>query len=359
MIFVLFSGSGLDVGRRFRPGTGRTVVRENHGAVDAPRLRCIAKTQTTSGDGRLKTLIGAYFFEESVFNINGLPLFTDIDANGDGILNHLDCEAALPVSCNFQNQFHQRKTSVAFYTDDSYKISDQLTLRGGLRFTHDKATLSGFTSQSFGTDGVLISNLIPGRATDLSATTGRGFTTNNVSPKIGIDYRTSSGTLLCATYSRGYRGGSFNGQSYFLPEELSTTKSETVSDYEIGSKTSLLDRRLELNTSVFYYDYKNQQFIDVDPATGAQPLVNLPLSRIFGAELEFAARPVRVLKITGGISLLDTRVKQGTLSDSSTTGWAIRARLVRPWRSSFDSSANAGRVPLRCRRHQAQLPGLV
>ena len=277
----------------------------------------------TTGQGRFKALLGAYYFDERIFNINGLPLFTDIDANGDGVLNHLDCEAASPVGCNFRNQFHQRKTSVALYTDDSYKISDQLTLRGGLRFTHDKATLSGFLSQELGTDGVVIANLIPGNATDLSATTDRGFTTNNVSPKIGLDYKTAGGTLLYATYSRGYRGGSFNAQAYFLPEELSTTKSETVSDYEIGSKTSFFDRRLELDSAIYYYDYKNQQFIDVDPLTGAQPLVNLPLSRIFGAEFELAARPIRQVRISGGISLLNTRVKEGTLGGQSIVGNSI------------------------------------
>ena len=69
---------------------------------------------------------------------------TDVDANGDGVVNHLDCEVASPVACNFQNQFHQHKTSVALYTDDSYKITDQLTLLGGLRFTHDEAALRGF-----------------------------------------------------------------------------------------------------------------------------------------------------------------------------------------------------------------------
>ena len=277
----------------------------------------------TTGDSRFKTLIGVYYFDERIFNINGLPLFTDIDANGDGVVNHLDCEAASPVACNFVNQFHQHKTSGAWYTDDSYKISDQLTLRGGLRFTHDEAALRGFMGQEFGTDGVLIANLIPGSTTDLSATTGRSFTTNNLSPKIGLDYKTSGGTLLYATYSRGYRGGSFNGQAYFLPEELSTTKSETVTDYEIGSKTSLLDRRLELNGAAFYYDYKNQQFIDVDPLTGAQPLVNLPLSRIFGAELEFAARPISAVRITGGICLLNTKVQQGTLGGQSIVGNSI------------------------------------
>jgi iron complex outermembrane receptor protein len=258
-----------------------------------------------------------------IFNVNGLPLFTDIDTNGDGVINHLDCEAASPVACNFRNQFHQRKTSAALYTDDSYKISDQLTLRAGLRFTHDKAELRGFVSQEYGMDGVLIANLIPGSTTDLNATANRGFTTNNVSPKIGLDFKPSADTLLYATYSRGYRGGSFNAQAYFLPEELSTTKSETVTDYEIGSKTTLFDHRLELDSAAFYYDYQNQQFIDVDPNTGAQPLVNLPKSRIFGAELEIAARPVRNVRVTGGIALLNTKVQEGTLDGQSIVGNSI------------------------------------
>lgn len=277
----------------------------------------------TTGDGPFHALVGAYFFDEVIFNVNGLPLFTDIDANGDGVVNHLDCEAASPVACNFRNQFHQRKTSGALYTDDSYKLTDQLTLRAGLRFTHDKADLRGFTAQEYGTDGVLIANLIPGSTSNLNATTSRGFTTNNVSPKVGLDYKPSADTLVYATYSRGYRGGSFNAQAYFLPEELSTTKSETVTDYEIGSKIGLLDHRLELDGAIFYYDYRNQQFIDVDPNTGAQPLVNLPKSRIFGGEIEIAARPVREVRITGGVALLSTKVQQGTLDGQSIVGNSI------------------------------------
>ena len=38
-----------------------------------------------------------------------------------------------------RNRFDQLKTSVALYTDDSYRINDRLIVRGGLRFTHDNA----------------------------------------------------------------------------------------------------------------------------------------------------------------------------------------------------------------------------
>ena len=277
----------------------------------------------SKGDAPLQFLLGVYYFNESVFNSSALDLFTDIDANLDGVLNHNDCLDGFPVGCDIRNRFDQHKTSTAIYSDDSYKLSDRFTLRGGLRYTYDTAGLANFSSQAFGTDGDLVLNLIPGSATDLYATTGRHFNTSNLSGKAGLDFKLDSDTLLYLLFSRGYRGGSFNGQAYFSSEELSTTKSELVTSYELGAKATLFDRRLQVNTSAFYYDYQNQQFIDVDPVTGAQPLVNLPKSRILGAEVEILARPVRAVTIRGGAGFLNTRILEGTLGGQDVRGNSI------------------------------------
>jgi iron complex outermembrane receptor protein len=277
----------------------------------------------SKGNAPFQFLLGGYYFYESVFNASTLRLFQDIDANLDGVLDHNDCVAAFPIGCDVRNRFDQKKTSVAIYSDGSYKLTDRFTLRGGLRYTHDRATLSNFDSQAYGTDGVLVMNLIPGSTTDLNATTGRSFTSGNVSGKVGLDFKATPDSLLYLLFSRGYRGGSFNGQAYFSSEELSTTRSEIVNAYEMGAKNTLLERRLQLNTSAFYYRYENQQFIDVDPVTGAQPLVNLPKSRIFGAEVELLARLARRVKISGGAGFLDTKILEGTLGGQDVRGNSI------------------------------------
>ena len=44
------------------------------------------------------------------------------------------------MACIFHNQFDQLRNSWALYTDDSWALTDQLKLRGGLRYNHDKAT---------------------------------------------------------------------------------------------------------------------------------------------------------------------------------------------------------------------------
>jgi len=277
----------------------------------------------SKGDAPFQYLLGAYYFNESVLNSSALDLFTDIDANLDGALDYKDCLDGFPVGCDIRNRFNQRKTSTAIYNDDSYKLSDQFTLRGGLRYTYDTASLSNFYSQVFGTDGVLVMNLIPGSDTDLYATTGRHFTNGNLSGKVGLDFKPNEDTLLYLLYSHGYRGGSFNGQAYFSSEELSTTKSEIVTSYELGAKATLFDKRLQINTSTFYYGYQNQQFIDVDPVTGAQPLVNLPKSRIIGAEIEILARPIRAVTIRGGAGFLNTRILEGSLGGQDVRGNSI------------------------------------
>jgi len=111
----------------------------------SPRnLRITHRAAPLNSDRRL-------FFDERIFNINGLRYSWTLMPMRTGPQS-LDCEAAIPIGCNFQNQFHQHKTSVAVYTEIAIR-SPSVTLRGGLRFTHDKATLS-VSWPSVRTDGV-------------------------------------------------------------------------------------------------------------------------------------------------------------------------------------------------------------
>lgn len=270
--------------------------------------------------GPFNFTLGAYYDNEKVYNRTLFPFWQDIDFDGNGSFDSGDCLAAFPLGCKVQNSFNQKKQSLAVYSDASFKIDEHFTLRGGLRYTHDKGDLTNFISQAIGSDDVALINLIPGSLTDIDATTGRTYRKDNLSGKIGIDFEPAPDLLFYASYSRGYRGSAFNAQALFDPSELTVAKPETISSYEAGFKSQLFGRMLQLNGAAFHYDYRNQQFIDIDPVSAAQRLVNLPESRIMGAELELVARPVASLRLNGSISLLDTKVKEGTLQGSSIVG---------------------------------------
>ena len=277
---------------------------------------------TSDYAGPLNFILGTYYNQERANDTATNHFFADIDVNGDGVINFKDCIASLarklaPVACAQHNQFEQTVDGSALYTDVNYAVTEKVKLRGGLRYTHDKGTLQDFLAQITGNDGVPVVNTIPGGAI-LNATTGRDFSTNNVSGKAGIDYTPMSSVLLYLNYSRGYRRAAFNAQA-FSANQLNTAKPEIVDAVEGGLKSELLDRRLLLNGAIFWYGYKNQQF--VDPGTGVvQQLIGLPKSRIVGEEIEVAYRLTEDITLSGNVSQLNTEILQGVSSGINVAG---------------------------------------
>ena len=267
---------------------------------------------TSDFDGPFNYILGAYYNHEKVFNQATLGIGKDIDSDGLPGVTEADCAIGFPVGCLFDNSFDQVKESFALYSDVSFDLTEQLKLRGGLRYTHDDGKQKNARADAFGANGVLLANLIPPMSLH--------YETDNISGKIGLDYTLSNGALLYGNYSRGYRGRSFNAQAFFDPSELSIAKPETVDAFEAGAKTQFADRRVTLNMAAFYYRYENQQFINVDPLTAAQTLQNIPRSRIMGGEVELIARASERLTLRGGLGLVDTKIEKGVVSGVDVAG---------------------------------------
>ncbi|TLY61338.1 MAG: TonB-dependent receptor, partial [Gammaproteobacteria bacterium] len=138
-----------------------------------------------------------------------------------------------------------------------------------------------------------------------------GKDTNNVSGKIGLDWKPGEGLLAYASISQGYRGVAFNGQAYNNPGELTFADPEKLTSYELGLKTELWDRRAVFNVAAFHYDYKNQQFLDAFtlPGVGGTLFhtINAPRARIDGAEFEFRAKATADLEILSSLGLMSRR----------------------------------------------------
>jgi iron complex outermembrane receptor protein len=142
---------------------------------------------SSNGEGSFNFITGLYYNRETTDVLAENRFFRDIDVSGDGLFNVNDCKASValklaPVACGQRNSYDQVKTSTAAYTDSSYEITPAIKLRGGLRFTHDTGSLDNFYAQLVGAgDSIPLINTIPGSTTNLFATTGLGFQTNNVS----------------------------------------------------------------------------------------------------------------------------------------------------------------------------------
>lgn len=197
-------------------------------------------------------------------------------------------------------------TSFDLFADVSFSVTDRLEISAGVRYTMDDRTTS-FGSSTIGGRSVL---------GGLVAATQLGATGNPVAigqanailgalqspavqaiptallPNFGITfqptanngdvsdvsdddadftwrlvarYELNDDANLYASYARGRRpavlavGGP--AAPYGAPR-FDVVDAETVDSFEVGLKTALLDRRLRLDTAIYYYDYDNFQTVE-------------------------------------------------------------------------------------------------
>ena len=71
--------------------------------------------------------------------------------------------------------------------------------------------------------------------------------------------------LYYLSYSEGFRSGGFNGRWGNAFTATTPYDPETVTNIEVGVKSTLMNNRLRLNVAVFDMEYDDKQ-IDVDVA---------------------------------------------------------------------------------------------
>lgn len=222
------------------------------------------------------------------------------------------------------------------YAQATYKLTEQLAVTGGLRYTWDytKVISRGITYPSLPNGGnpplgvcqdvLKFGN--PGSVTNVNRAEENcqsSFTTKSDKPTwiIGLDYKPMEDILVYAKYARGYRAGGVKPEA----SGLETFQPEKVDSYEVGFKTSWRGPvRGTFNVSAFYNDFSNQQLTaSAQPCCGnpnttpQQIIVNAGQSRIKGVEVEASVQPFRGLTIDGSYAYLDTELKSASLTGIS------------------------------------------
>ncbi|MET0546395.1 MAG: TonB-dependent receptor, partial [Caulobacterales bacterium] len=91
-------------------------------------------------------------------------------------------------------------------------------------------------------------------------------------------------------------------------------KQEQLTSYEVGAKFAAFDRTLRVNSSVFFYDYKDKQvytyFPLPAPLAGVSSFIsNVPKSEIRGFDVDASWTPTRHFTLRGAVTYLDSEAK--------------------------------------------------
>jgi iron complex outermembrane recepter protein len=109
-------------------------------------------------------------------------------------------------------------------------------------------------------------------------------------PKVTLDY-TFGGTLLYASYSKGFKSGAYN---IATPADPGPVNPETLNAFEIGFKSRVANW-LRWNGAAYDYDFSNIQTQLVDGTTGRTSIQNAASARAHGIETQLTVAPVHDL----------------------------------------------------------------
>ncbi len=243
--------------------------------------------------------------------------------------------------------------SYAVYGQLDWKLTPELKLTGGFRFTYDKKTAAeearfvAFDNLSPGVGfglpsgaGVnpyqlgaympavdITSNLTNSGSTSgvlakgvtcaaTFATTGQfagdrtrclGDHSSAPTGTAGIEWTPDSKTLVYARYNRGYKAFGLNAGNLSATPEAAP---ETVDDIEGGFKKTF-GHTLVVDAAVFYYNYSNAQVPLGFPVGGINltQFINVPSAISEGVELSIDWRPIRHLDVNLTYGLDHTSIR--------------------------------------------------
>lgn len=245
------------------PGGGRAVVHANDLSLEA------IATYGKAGDA-LQALAGVY------------RLTTESEET-------IDLSAFIGFG-----DFTDDQKSLGLFGEATFALTPRLFLTGGARYQRD-------TQDRFGA--------LAGFTVDYD----RSF--DAFLPKLALAYDLSDDVRVGAIAARGFNPGGTTIS--FETGFQDTFEQETLWNYELYARTSLMGGRLRLNANLFYTDYKDAQRpqtrVGVRP-DGSEVLEtdidNAPKARSYGVEVEAAWAPSRRFALRAGLGLLDTKIQR-------------------------------------------------
>lgn len=214
--------------------------------------------------------------------------------------------------------------SWSVFTDVTYNISETLSLSVGGRYTEDERSADIFRGTYAGTGSPFLGNdsaVFLVSTSDFSAEN----TYTNFSPRINLSYRLSEDMTAYASYSQGWKAGSFDprGANFVTPEVEDGFDDESLDSYEAGLKTTWMDGRATTNVAVFFSDYQDMQIpgslpIDTDNDGFNDDFVgtvtNAGEAEITGIEIEGTMLLTDNLSAQIAVSKLDAEIKEWMLN---------------------------------------------
>jgi outer membrane receptor protein involved in Fe transport len=192
--------------------------------------------------------------------------------------------------------------SSAIYGDVRYSLTPKLAIGVGLRVNRDEKSATEYMSLPlFGLGG--------------TGTPSAAWT--STPGHIGLEWNLNEETMAYGKVAHGFKSGAINLGAL----QTETVKPESVTSFEIGAKTSFLNRKGSFSAALFTSNYTDMQLGQVGNLSAI--LGNASKARITGLEMEMLVRPVPALTLGASVGLMDPIYTDFTNTDTNTRSPAV------------------------------------
>ncbi|WP_338362544.1 TonB-dependent receptor [uncultured Pseudoalteromonas sp.] len=168
-------------------------------------------------------------------------------------------------------QQQQDTTAWAIFGSADYIFSDKLKVTAGLRYSDDeKDFVADRTISPIGGGALYVE---------------RSVSDSHVSWDLSANYKVNDDVNWYSRVANTFRAPSLQGRILF-GDEVTTAESETVTSFETGIKSDVLDGQGRVNATVFYYTMDDQQLTAVGGGANFNRLVNADKTTGYGFELD-------------------------------------------------------------------------
>jgi outer membrane receptor protein involved in Fe transport len=204
----------------------------------------------------------------------------------------------------------------AVFSEISFDVIPQLTITGGVRLYAYTNSLYGF----YGFSANYSSHTGEAKCPDFPDQTFRNAPCVNLNKtvwgegethKVNATFRITDDKLVYFTYSTGFRPGGVNRSGDFGPYQA-----DYLTNYEVGWKTSWLDRSLVWNGALYDEEWSNFQFAFLGP-NSLTIVENAPSARILGLETNVDWRATSHLTLSAAGAINDAELTGDFCTDAN------------------------------------------
>jgi iron complex outermembrane receptor protein len=281
-----------------------------------------AETQLLFRGTRLTGTSGIYLYQDHRRqrrnNWFGNELNVDVSAvNNAAAKTFLGIPASVPVPTFIPDVDELnvvRIHGIAGFTEWTFKVTDRLSVTGGIRHNRDTAEVTAYTPDQ----PIPVLCCVPSSSVTTNGAGPLGPAVHgmysNTAPRVSLQFQWTSTLMTYTTYSEGFdQGGGTR-----VAAGVRAYSPETLRNYEVGMRSDSFGRRLRFNASAFYSRYSNVQVnenIDFHNV-----IVNGSSGIVRGVEIEGRWLPTRFFQISYGFGYLDSGYSGYSSSSGITSG---------------------------------------